>query len=88
MANEFNEGEGIGTQHETPPETAFHEESEVHHEEDGTGEDSGGATWMRDAQEWLSTTIRERPLGALLVVAGASLVTGVVTGLLIRSPQE
>ena len=87
MANEFNEGEGIGTQHEAAPdvEAGFRDESEIRHEEE---EDSHAATWVRDAQEWLTTTIRDTPLGALLVVAGASLVTGVVTGMLLRSPQE
>jgi hypothetical protein len=88
MSNEFNEGEGIGTQHETEPhvKTGF-PEPETHHEE-GENDESSAGTWLRDAEEWLTTTIRDRPLGALLVVAGASLVTGVVTGLLIRSPQE
>jgi len=90
MANEFNEGEGIGTQHEAAPdvEAGLRDESEIRHEEEANDTDSSAATWVKDVQEWLTTSIRDRPLGALLVIAGASLVTGVVTGMLLRSPQE
>lgn len=100
MANEFNEGEGAGTKNPAAPigetqthtQMQFEDEPQIHQEEsEGEAESespSTGATWVNDALEWLTTTVRERPLEALLVVAGASLVTGVLTGTLIKTTSK
>jgi hypothetical protein len=95
MANEIQEGEGFGKDPAAPgTETGTEEiqdEARVHEEEAAEGEAesfSTGATWVNDAIEWLSTTVRERPLETLLIVAGASLVTGVLTGTLLKTTSK